>query len=78
MEMDHPGKEECVPRRGKFLYLRQTLEELSAGDGSFHVHAAYSVPSTVLGIENTTVKSDNKVQTRADILVEGETGHFNI
>ncbi|EPQ13412.1 Protein shisa-6 like protein [Myotis brandtii] len=71
MEMDHPGKEDCVPRRGKFLYLRQTLEELSAGDGSFHVHAAYSVPSTVLGIENTTVKSDNKVQTRADILLEG-------
>lgn len=76
MEMDHPGKEDCVPRRGKFLYLRQTLKELSAGDGSFHVHAAYCVPSTVLDTENTTVKTNNKIQTRADILVEGEDRHF--
>lgn len=76
MEMDHPGRK-TVPRRGKFLYLVQTFEELSARDGSFHVHVAYGVPSTVLGIENTTVKIDNKVQTRADVLlVEGENRHF--
>lgn len=76
MEIDHPGKEDCVPRKGKFLYLRQTLKELSAGDGSFLVHTACCVPSIVLGIENTTVKTDNKVQTRADILMEGENRHF--
>lgn len=67
-----PGKEGYVPRRGKFLQLRQTLEDLSAGDEFFVSTIAYCVPSTVLGIEDTTVKTDNKVLTRAGILVGGE------
>lgn len=70
--MDHPGKEGCVPRRGNFLQLRQTLEELSARDEFFVSTVGYCVPNIVLDIEDTTVKTDNKVLTRAGILVGGE------
>lgn len=71
-DVDHPGKEGCVPRRSNFLQLRQTLEELSPGDEFFVFTIACCVPSTVLGIEDTTVKTDNKVLTRAGILVGGK------
>lgn len=72
MDVDHPGKDSCVPRRDNFLYLKPTPKELSTGDESFMSTTAYCAPNTVLGIENTTVKTDNKVQTRTDIPVEEE------